>query len=155
MRLPKTISIILISFISLYSLSAEAQFLTPTEIPRTVTMEEARQFIDEYVVRFTKLDLEAFMALFSKEATENRALPYADIREAYRKTVANTQSITYNLKIISIQAYAKSAFVSGRYEIIQALKSGKERVFRGSIQWDIVRENGSLKVREVNYGRDH
>ena len=59
-------------------------------------------------------------------------LPYADIREAYQKTFANSNSIVYHLEIYSIQTYQKSAFVSGRYELIQSIKgSKKKKVFRG------------------------
>jgi hypothetical protein len=86
---------------------------------------------------------------------ENRMIPYADIREAYRMTVDGSRSIVYNLKIYSIQTYTESAYVRGRYEIIQTLKRGRTRVLRGDIQWDLVREDGSLKIREVNYGRGH
>lgn len=155
MRLPKIIFIFFIPFISIFPLSTKAQVLPPPEIPKAMTMEETRQFIDEYKARFMKMDLDAFMALFSKDATENRMIPYADIREAYRRTTVHSESIIYNLKIYSIQTYTQSAFVRGRYEIIQSFKGGRrERTFHGDIQWDIVREDGSLKIREVNYGRD-
>lgn len=132
-----------------------AQVSPTTTIPQAVTMEEVRQFIDEYTKRFMKMDLDAFMDLFSKEAVENRMVPYADIREAYRKTIETNKSIQYNVKIISIQTYTQSAFVSGRYKITQTFKKGnKEKVFQGNIQWELVRENGSLKIKEVNFGRD-
>jgi len=132
-----------------------AQVPLPPESPKVIPVEEVQKFIVEYKVRFMKMDLDAFMDLFSKEAVENRMLPYANIREAYRRTIAHSKSIIYNLKIYSIQTYTRSVFVRGHYEIIQTLKAGgKERAFRGDIQWDLVRENGSLKVREVNYGRE-
>jgi hypothetical protein len=141
--------ILFLSFISMFPWSTKAQ-ITP------LTEEEVRQFMDEYTARFMKMDLDAYMALFSKEAVENRMLPYVDIREAYKRMIARTHSIEYKLKIYSIQTYTGSALVSGRYEIIQILKGKKrENVLRGDIQWDLVRENGSLKIREVNYGRDH
>jgi hypothetical protein len=130
-----------------------AQISSSLEIKEAVTMEETRLFIDEYVTRFMKLDLDPFMELFSKEAVENRMLPYDDIRSAYKKTIAGSRSIIYRVKIYSIQAFTDSAFVSGAYEIVQAFKVGKV-VFKGNIQWDLVRENGSLRIREVNYGKD-
>jgi len=155
MRLLKIIFILFLFFISIFPLSTKAQVPPTPEVPKAVTVEEAGQFVDEYKVRFMKMDLDAFMDLFSKEAVENRMLPYADIREAYRRTIAHSKSIIYNLKIYSIQTYTRSAFVRGRYEIIQTFKSGgRERAFKGEIQWDLVRENGSLKIREINYGRD-
>jgi hypothetical protein len=28
------------------------------------------------------------------------------------------------------------------------------KIFQGNIQWDLVREDGSLKIREIDYGRN-
>jgi predicted lipid-binding transport protein (Tim44 family) len=124
------------------------------ETPQIVTVEEVHQFMDEYKERYMEMDIDAFMNLFSKEAVENRMHPYADIREAYGKTFSNSNAIQYNLEIHTVQTYEKSAFVSGRYELIQSLKGRKKhRVFRGNIQWNLVREDGLLKIREINYGR--
>jgi len=155
MRLLKIIFILFLFFISIFPLSTKAQVPPTPEVPKAVSVEEVRQFIDEYKGHFVKMEVDAFMALFSRDATENRMLPYADIREAYRRTIAHSKSIIYNLKIYSIQTYTRSSLVRGQYEIIQSLKKGgKERVFKGDIQWEIILENGSLKIREVNYGRD-
>jgi hypothetical protein len=116
-------------------------------------MEEARQFINEYVARFMKLDLDPFMELFSEKAVENRMLPYADIREAYRMTIAGSRSIVYTVDIYSIQTYLQSAFVTGRYQIIQGFKKRGKTTLKGDIQWNLIRENGSLKIREIDYGK--
>jgi hypothetical protein len=154
MKLHKIIFVFFVSFISIYPLCARAQVPPPFEIQKAVTLEEARQLIGEYSARFTKLELDPFMELFSKKAVENRVLPYADIREAYRLTIAGSRSIVYSLDIYSIQTYTQSAFVTGRYKIIQAFKKGRTVVFKGDIQWDLIQENGSLKIRGVDYGRD-
>jgi hypothetical protein len=118
-----------------------------------VKEEEVREFIDEYKDCFVKMDVDALMALFLKDATENRMLPYTDIEEAYRRTVSISRSISYQVEIYSIQTYSQSAFVTGRYEIIQTFKGiRRRRVFRGDIQWTLFRENGSLRIKEINYG---
>jgi hypothetical protein len=120
-----------------------------------VTVEEVQQFMNEYKNRYNNLNYEAFMDLFSKEAVENRMHPYADIREAYRKTFDSSNSIQYNLEIYSIQTYQEGAFVSGRYELVQSIKGSKRSaVFRGNIQWNLNREGGVLKIKEINYGKD-
>jgi len=154
MRLQAIIFVFFISLILIFPLSTKAQGPAPPEIPQALTVEEVRQFIDEYAALFMKMELDKFMALFSKEAVENRMLPYADIREAYRKTIVNSKSIVYHARIFTVQTYTRSAFVRGRYEIVQTLKKGVKRSFHGYIQWNLVRENGSLKIREVNYGGD-
>jgi len=153
MRLHKIIFILFISFALIYPFSVRAQVPPSREIQRAEAMEEARQFIHEYTIRFMKLELDPFMELFSKNAVENRMLPYADIREAYRKTIEGSRSIKYNLDIDSIQMYARSVLVMGRYKIIQAFKRGRKTVFSGDIQWSLIRDDGSLKIKEVNYGR--
>jgi len=154
MRPYKIIFISLIYFIVMNPLSVKAQVPPPYEIQKAITMEEARQFVDEYSTRFMKLELDPFMDLFSKRAVENRMLPYADIRRAYQKTIAGSRSIMYQLKIYTIQTSLQSALVRGRYEIVQAFKKGGETAFKGDIQWDLIRENGVLKIREVDYGRN-
>jgi hypothetical protein len=151
----KTITIIFLFLVLLFPLSAKAQAPVPPKIDQPVTEEEVNRFFDEYKARFMKMDIDAFMELFSNEAVENRTVPYADIREAYQKTFANSKSIIYDLEIYSIQTYQKSAFIRGRYELIQSIKgSKKKKLFRGDIQWDLIRENGSLKIKEINYGKD-
>ena len=154
MKFHKILFVFFISFILICPLSAGAQVPPPPEIQKAVTMEEARQFIDEYVARFMKLDLDPYMELFSEKAVENRMLPYSDIREAYRMTIAGSRSIVYAVDIYSIQTYLQSAFVTGRYQIIQAFKKRGKTTLEGDIQWNLIRENGSLKIREIDYGRN-
>lgn len=149
-------TILFIGFLSLmlsFPLMTRAQ-VSPPAIPEAVTEEEVRLFIEDYTKRFTKMDLEAYMDLFSREAIENRALPYADIREAYRKTIQGSHSIQFDVKIYIIQTYTKSAFASGRYQITQILKRGGVKTFKGNIQWLLTREGRALKVKEINYGID-
>jgi hypothetical protein len=153
----RTITIVgLFLSILMLPLSARTEAPAPPGIPQGVTTEEVRQFMDEYKTRMVKMDLDVFMDLFSKEVIENRVRPYGDMREAYRRTFANSRSLLYDVEIYSIQTYEKNAFVRGRYELTQILGEKKKdrRVFRGDIQWDLIREDRSLKIKEINYGRD-
>jgi len=153
----KTITIVgLFLSILVLPLSARTEAPAPPGIPQGVTTEEVRQFMDEYKARMVKMDLDGFMDLFSKEVVENRVRPYGDMREAYQRTFSNSQSLGYELEIYSIQTYEKTALVRGRYELTQFLggKKIERRVFSGDIQWDLVREDRSLKIKGVNYGRD-
>lgn len=155
MRFRKIASICLVVLIPMLPLSLRAQVPPSFETPPAITEAEARRFLDEYIAQYMRMDINAFMVFFSKEAIENRMLPYADIRELYRRTFDNSDSLLYHLEIYSVQTYRKSSTVLGRYEVIQSLKGGGTRkVFRGNIQWDLTREDGSLKIREINYGRD-
>ena len=152
----RTITFVTLLFlVSIFPLSAKAQNPVPPEIPKAVTEEEVNQFFHEYTARYMGMDFDGFMNLFSQEAVENRMRPYADIVDGYRRTFANSSSIVYNLEIYSIKTYEKGASVRGRYELIQSFKGSKKKgIFEGDIQWELIRENGSLKIKEINYGRD-
>ncbi len=115
---------------------------------------EVRQFIENYARRFSEMNLESYMALFTKEALENRTLPYSDIREAYRKTVQSSHTLSMNVKLRVVRTDGETAFASGRYQVTQILKMGRGRFFQGNIQWWLVRQEGVLKIREINYGID-
>ena len=151
-----------ISFIFLIALflgwppSLRAQVPPPFESPPVIMETEARRFIDEYIDQYTKMDIDAFMVLFSRRVIENRMLTYVDIRELYRMTFDNSESLKYDLEVSTIQIYKEGAAVMGRYEVIQALKgSPYKKVYKGNIQWELIREDGVLKIKEINYGRDY
>jgi hypothetical protein len=148
--------VFLIVLFSGWTSSLRAQVPPPFETPPVITETEARRFIDEYVDQYIKMDIDAFMVLFSKGAIENRMLTYPDIHEIYRLTFDNSDSLKYDLKITSIQIYKQGAAVEGWYEVIQALKgSPYKKVYKGNIQWELIRENGILRIKEINYGRDY
>ncbi len=153
----KTISFVFLIELCLVRVSPLlGQVPPPFENPPAITETEARKFIDGYVDQYMKMDVEAFMALFSRQAIENRMLTYPDIREVYRMTFDNSDSLKYDLEVYTIQIFNDGAAVKGRYEVTQALKGSPFRkVYKGNIQWELVREDGVLKIREINYGRDY
>jgi hypothetical protein len=133
-----------------------AQVPPAFETPPVITETEARRFIDEYVDQYIKMDIDAFMILFSRGAIENRMLTYADIREIYRLTFDNSESLKYDLEVFTVKINKDGAAVLGQYEVAQALKrSPYKKVYKGNIQWELIREDGVLKIKEINYGRDY
>jgi hypothetical protein len=135
------------------SLFAEAQDPSKSGFSQAVTEEEVRAFVDEYIDAYNKMDLDGFMALFSKDAVENRMYPYNDIYQGYGKQFGVSKGLKYHLTIFSVKTYARSAHVSGQYVMNQTLKGwGGTRVYKGDIRFDLVRENSSLKIRQINYG---
>lgn len=155
MRVRKAIPVFFIFLFLTSPVSLTAQVPPPYESPPAIMEAEARKFLDEYIARYVRMDIDAFMGFFSKEAIENRMLTFEDIHDVYRGTFENSESLQYHLEIYSIQAYKQNTIVLGRYEVLQTLKgSNIKMVFRGNIQWELVREGGSLKIREISYGRD-
>jgi Domain of unknown function (DUF4440) len=156
MRFKKITFIFLVTLLSMYPLSLRGQVPPSFETLPRITEAEVKKFLEEYIAQYVKMDIDAFMTFFSKEAIENRMLTYPDIREIYRGTFDNSDSLRYHLEIYSVQTYGQSASVIGRYEVHQTIKGSHIRkVFRGNIQWDLLSEDGSLKIREINYGRDY
>jgi hypothetical protein len=152
----KIITTIFLFLVLLFPLSAKAQSPIAPATDQPVTEEEARRFMDEYKARMMGMDIDAFMDLFSKEAIENRTIFYDDIRQAYGRAFASSNAIEYRLLIYSVDAYPKSAVIRGRYDLAQSFKvRRKNAAYQGDIQWTLIRENGSLKIKEINYGRDH
>jgi len=156
MEITKISLIFVIALFLVWPPSLRAQVPPPFETPPVITETEARRFIDEYVDQYIKMDIDAFMVLFSKRAIENRMLTYADIRDLYQMTFDNSESLKYDLDVFTIHIYKEGAAVVGRYEVIQALKgSPYKKVYKGNIQWELIREDGVLRIKEINYGRDY
>ena len=131
-----------------------AQSPAPAPAAEVIPEAEIRQAIDKYIDRFKAMDLDLFMEAFSEQAVENRELPYADIREAYGRMFKNTNQFLYYLNILGIQSFTNSAFVSGYCEIIQTTKPKNEmKVYKGNVQWELVREDGVLRILRLNHGK--
>jgi len=153
MRFGKTAWICLLAMMLVIPIAVKAQTQAPAPVAEVIPETEIRQTIDQYIDRFKAMDLDLFMEVFSKQAVENRMLPYADMREAYGRTFKNSNQILYFLNILGIQSYTNSAFVSGYYEIIQTTKPDNEfKVYKGNIQWELAREEGRLKILRLNHG---
>jgi hypothetical protein len=157
MRFGKTAWICLLAMMLAIPVAARAQTPAQTPVPapaaEVIPEAEIRQAIDQYIDRFKAMDLDLFMEVFSKQAVENRMLPYADMREAYGRTFKNSNQILYFLNILGIQSYTNSAFVNGYYEISQTTKPDNEfKIYKGNIQWELVREEGRLKILRLNHG---
>ena len=152
MRFGKTAWICLLVLMLVIPVAARAQTQAAVA-PEVIPEGEIRQAIEQYVDRFKAMDLDLFMNVFSKQAIENRMLPYADMREAYDRIFKNTNQILYFLNILGIQSYTNSAFVNGYYEITQTTKPDNEfKIYKGNIQWELAREEGRLKILRLNHG---
>jgi len=122
--------------------------------PDAISEEEVRQFINTYVDRYKAMDIDLFMELFSKKAVENRMLPHPEIRATYQRMFAGSNQFLYYPTIYSVQTRTQSALVTGHFKMIQTLKrNNRMRIFHGNIQWDIMKEDDTLKIKELNYGR--
>lgn len=149
----KLIAFITLIILSVSPLFAQAQGVSQSRVPQAVTEAEVRACLNEYMDAYMKRDLDRFMALFSKDAVENRTYPYNDIYQGYGMQFRVSEALNYQLTIFYIKTYARSAYVSGRYVMKQTFKRWDgSRVYEGDIQFNLVRENATLKIKEINYG---
>ena len=139
----------------LFPVMVKAQTVASAPLMPVIPEADVREVINKYIGQFKAMNYESFIALFSKEAIENRMLPYNDLAAMYYKMFGETRQLSYDVTIDTIETYTKSAFVAGRYQLIQTLKKDDGmRVYKGKIQWVLVPEDGSLKIIRLNYGNE-
>jgi hypothetical protein len=53
---------------------------------------------------------------------------------------------------MKVEIYRNAVEARARYEVDQTLKKeGRRKIWRGEIHWILVRENGALRIRYLNY----
>jgi ketosteroid isomerase-like protein len=122
------------------------------DIPLIATEEEVRQFLGNYVKRYTQKDIDGFLSLFSPKAVQNQRDGFDEIKRTYSDLFEQSQELRYHLTDKRIEIYKNTVEVRARYELDQRLKTrGKKRVWKGHIRWILAKENGVLKIRYLDY----
>jgi hypothetical protein len=138
----------------LFPVMVKAQTVASAPLMPVIPEADVREVINKYIEQFKAMNYDGLIALFSKEAVENRMLPYNDLAAMYYKMFGETHQLTYDVTIDTIETYTNSAFAAGRYQLNQTLKNDGMRFYRGKIQWVLVPEDGSLKIVRLNYGNE-
>ncbi|MBI5848226.1 MAG: DnaJ domain-containing protein [Nitrospirae bacterium] len=132
----------------------EARRQTAAE-PKTeqITKEEVEEFMQRYIGVYTKNDLNAFLALFSRSAVENNTLTYNEMRSAYKATFSEKIN-NYKISNMDIRTDGQTTTVSGTYTINRYI-SAEDRWARysGKIVWKLIRENSQLRIISINYDK--
>jgi ketosteroid isomerase-like protein len=115
--------------------------------------EEIHQFFDHYAALYKRKDVDGFLALFSSKALQNHKDGIEEIRRIYTDFFNQSDELRYRMKG-KIEIYQNAIEVKGFYEIDQLTKKGKRKVWTGSVQWVLTREDGVLKIISVNYQPD-
>ncbi len=93
---------------------------------------------------------------------QNGRQGFDEIRKVYSDFFDESDELRYNLENMRIEIYEEAlisdvfyenlAAVDAHYQVNQVLKEGrKKKVWTGYISWILIRENGSLKVRFLDY----
>jgi hypothetical protein len=148
----KAIIFIIFTIINLlFPLMIEAQIKTSPP-PLIATEEEVKQFLANYVDRYTQKDLDGFLSLFSPRAVQNRKDGLDGIRKIYTSYFNQSQEIRYQMEDRKIEIYQNGVEVKARYEVNQILrKGGEKKVWEGNIRLALVKEDGALKILSIDY----
>jgi hypothetical protein len=119
------------------------------------TEEEIGKLFNHYVDRYKKKDIEGFLSLFSPKVVQNQKDGLEEIRRIYENFFHQSLEIQYSVEDMKVEIYRNAVEVKARYELGQVLRTGGEKkIWKGQIQWMLVKEDGALKIISINYGHD-
>jgi curved DNA-binding protein CbpA len=114
--------------------------------------EEVRRFFADYIERYTQKNIDGFLSLFSPKAIQNQKDGLEEIRKIYANFFNQSYEIRYRIENVRIDVHQNDVEVKARYELDQILKKGGERkVWRGNINWVLIKEDGALGIIALDY----
>ncbi len=122
-------------------------------IPSLMTTErEVNEFFEKYTERYQRKDLDGFLWLFSLKAVQNQRGGLPEIRETYDDFFKRTQTLKNSIEGMKVEIYQNAVEVKARYVIDQVLREGGgKKVWKGTIRWVLIREEGTLKILSLDY----
>ena len=127
-----------------------------TKLPASIaTEEEVKKLFNLYVDRYNKKDIQGFLSLFSPKAVQNQKDGLEEIRRIYENFFYQSLELRYSVEDMKVEIYQNAVEVKARYEVDQILRTdGEQKIWRGRIQWMLVKEDGALKIISLNYRHD-
>ncbi len=124
----------------------------PEHPPLIATEEEVKQFFAQYREQYNQMDIEGFLSLFSSSVVQNQRDGIDEMRRIYSDFFDESLELWIHTEDMRIEIYQNAVQVNARYEIYQILKKkGKKRSWSGYISWILIRENGALKIRSLDF----
>jgi hypothetical protein len=114
--------------------------------PLVASEEEVKKFLDTYIDRYTRKDVDGLLLLFSPKAVQNRQQRFEEIRRTYASFCDQSDEIRYRLEDVKTEIYENGVEIKARYKLDQLLKNGEKRAWKGQVRWLLVKEHGALKV---------
>jgi hypothetical protein len=118
--------------------------------PLIAKEKEVNQFFDNYEALYKRKDINGFISLFSSKAVQNRKDRIDKIRRTYTDFFNQSEELRCHIKR-KTEIYQNAIDVRGFYEIDQLNKSGKKKVWSGSIHFVLTKENGVLKIISIDF----
>ncbi len=126
------------------------------KLPASIaTEEEVKKLFNHYVERYNKKDIQGFLSLLSPKAVQNQKDGLEEIRRIYENFFYQSLEVRYSIEEMKVEIYQNAVEVKARYEVDQILRiDGERKVWKGRIQWMLVKEDGVLKIISLNYRHD-
>jgi len=123
--------------------------------PPVAAEEEVEKLFDLYVARYNRKDIQGFLSLFSPRAIQNQKDGLEEIRRIYENFFDQSLRLQYSLDDMRVEIYQNAVEVKARYEVNQISRiDGEKKMWKGRIQWMLVKEDGTLKIISLNYRHD-
>jgi ketosteroid isomerase-like protein len=131
--------------------------LLGAKLPASIaTEEEIKKLFVHYVDRYNKKDIHGFLSLFSPRAIQNQKDGLEEIRRIYENFFYQSQELRYSVEDMKVEIYQNAVEVKARYEVDQMLRAdGEKKIWKGRIQWMLVKEDGVLKIISLNYKHEN
>jgi len=134
------------------SIEVEGQIAQLKPSSLIATEDEVKQFLAIYVDRYDQKDIEGFLSLFFSKAVQNGRYGFNEIKKIYSDFFEQSYKLRYHMEDTRIGIYQNAVHIKARYKVDQILKKEqKKKVWKGDIRWILVRENGILKIRYLDY----
>lgn len=119
--------------------------------PLIASEEEVIKFLDTYIDRYTRKEVDGLLLLFSPKAVQNRHQGFEEIRTAYASFCDRSEEIHYRLEDVKKEIYENGVEIKAHYELVQLLKDGEKKRWKGWIRWLLVKEDGVLKILFLDF----
>ncbi|NIS61802.1 MAG: hypothetical protein GTO13_14220, partial [Proteobacteria bacterium] len=130
----------------------EDRILQPEQPSLIATEEEIRQFFVRYRERFSQRDGDGFLSLFASKAVQNGKDGFDEIAKIYSDFFEKSQELRYHIEDMKIDIYQNAVEARGHYKIVQREEKGRTKVvWTGNVRWILVRENGALRIRFLDF----
>ena len=127
------------------------------KLPASIaTEEEVKKLFNHYVERYNKKDIQGFLSLLSPKVVQNQKDGLEEIRRIYENFFYQSLELRYSVEDMKVEIYQNAVEVKARYEVDQILRiDGEKKIWKGRIQWMLVKEDGVLKIISLNYRHDN
>ncbi len=114
--------------------------------------DEVKEFFLNYTKAYRRGDVDAFLALFSPRAVQNRKESFENLKGTYRRFFNQSRELHYQLQNLKFEIYRNGVEATAQYVLDQILKrNGEKQTWRGTIRWVLTREDGTLKIISLDY----